>query len=67
MDDLLEQVTTGTGNFKDLDQSLRKAFKSGRRKYVKYFKKLEKNALIYAAHILNPRYRGAMIKNMMPD
>ena len=67
LDDLLEQVSTGTGDFKDLDQSLRKAFESGRRKYVKYSKKLEKNALIYAAHILDPRCRGAMIKNMMPD
>src|SRR6266487_4782120 len=67
LDDLLEQVSIGTGDFKDLDQSLQKAFESGRRKYVKYSKKLEKNALIYITHILDPRYRGAMIKNMMPD
>ena len=67
LDDILEQVTTGAGKYAELDQSLRKAFASGRKKYVKYAEKLKKNSLLYAAHILDPRCRASMIKDMMPD
>jgi hAT family C-terminal dimerisation region len=67
LDDILEQVTTGAGKYAELDQSLRKAFASGRKKYVKYAKKLKENSLLYAAHILDPRCRASMIKDMMPD
>jgi hypothetical protein len=67
LDDILEQVTTGASKYAELNQSLRKAFASGRKKYVKYAKKLQKNSLLYAAHILDPRCRASMIKDMMPD
>jgi hAT family C-terminal dimerisation region len=67
LDDLLEQVTTGTGIYSELDQSLRTAFGNGQKKYVKYAKKLKSNSMIYAAHILDPRCKALMIKDMMPD
>jgi hypothetical protein len=64
---LLEQVATGSGIYSQLDQLLRHAFGTGRKKYIKYSRKLKKNALIYAAHILDPRCRASMIKDMMPE
>jgi hAT family protein len=67
LDHLLEQVATGSGIYSQLDQSLRHAFGTGRKKYIKYSRKLKKNALIYAAHILDPRCRASMIKDMMPE
>lgn len=67
LDNLLDQVTNGVGSYAELDQSLRDAFATGRKKYIKYSKKLEKNALLFAAHILDPRYRSEMIKDMMAD
>lgn len=67
LDNLLDQVTNGVSNYAELDQSLRDAFATGRKKYIKYSRKPEKNALLYAAHILDPRYRTEMIKDMMPD
>jgi hypothetical protein len=67
LNDLLERVAEGVGNFATLDQSLRSAFATGRKKYIKYSRKLEKNALLYAAHILDPRCRGSMIKDKMPE
>jgi hypothetical protein len=67
LDNLLDQVANGVGNYAELDQSLRDAFATGKKKYIKYSRKLEKNALLYAAHILDPRYRTEMIKDIMPD
>jgi hypothetical protein len=67
LDDLLERVSIGAGEFGELDRSLRIAFATGRRKYIKYSKKLSKNSLIYAAHILDPRCKASLIKLMMPD
>ncbi|KAH6722005.1 hypothetical protein BKA61DRAFT_568563 [Leptodontidium sp. MPI-SDFR-AT-0119] len=66
LDDLLKQVVTGAGDYSQLDQSLRDAFKAGQEKYIVYDKKLESNSMIYAAHILDPRYKASMIKDMMP-
>ena len=66
LDDILEKVTTGAGKYSELDQSLRDAFATGRQKYIKYAKKLKSNALLYASHILDPRCRASMIKDMMP-
>lgn len=67
LDNLLDQVTNGVSNYTELDQSLRDAFATGRNKYIKHSRKLEKNALLYAAHILDPRYRTEIIKDIMPD
>ncbi len=36
-------------------------------KHVKYMKKLDKDALIYVAYILDPRCKALMIKDMMLD
>jgi hypothetical protein len=66
LDDLLKQVVTGAGDYSQLDQSLRDAFKAGQKKYMVYDKKLESNSMIYAAHILDPRCKASMIKDMMP-
>jgi hypothetical protein len=34
---------------------------------VKYIELLGRNSMIYAAHILDPRYKVSMIKEMMPS
>lgn len=67
LDELLDKVTTGSGIYSDLDQSVRKAFANGRRKYVKYADKLKGNAILYAAHILDPRCRVSLINDMMTE
>jgi len=67
LDDLLERVITGQGDYSELDQAIRDAFIAAKAKHVKYMKKLNKDALIYMAHILDPYYKALMIKDMMPD
>jgi hypothetical protein len=67
LDDLIEKVTTGSGIYLELDQSIRVAFKKGKLKHVKYIRKLEKHTMLYAAHILDPRCRTSLIRDMMPD
>ena len=36
-------------------------------KHIKYIRKLEKHTVLYAAHILDPRCRTQLIRDMMPD
>ena len=57
----------GEGQFAKLDQSLRDAFKKGYEKYSKYSNKLNNNAIIYTAYILNPCCCGSIIKDIIPD
>lgn len=66
LNDLLKQVMTGASDYSQLNQSLRDAFKAGQKKYMVYAKKLESNSMIYAAHILDPRCKVSIIKNIMP-
>jgi hypothetical protein len=63
----IKAVTNGEEHFAELDQSFQDAFKKGHEKHVKYGDKLNDNAMIYGAHILDPRCRASMIKDMMPD
>jgi hypothetical protein len=67
LDDLMEKVTTGSGIYSELDQSVRVAFEKGKLKHMKYIRKLEKHTMLYAAHILDPRCRTPLIRDMMPD
>jgi hypothetical protein len=67
LDDFLERVISGEGLYSKLDQPIRDAFKAGKLKHVKYIKKLEKNSMLYTAHIRNPRCKTSMIKDMMTD
>ena len=67
LDNLLRQVINGEGKYADLNVTIRASFKAGEAKYVKYQDKLTKNAMIYAAYILNPRYKTLMIKDMLTD
>src|SRR6266487_6011583 len=67
LDDLLERVITGQGDYSELDQAIRDAFTVARAKHIKYIKKLDKDALIYAAYILDPRYKTSIIKDIMLD
>jgi hypothetical protein len=60
-------VIDGCGIFSELDYSIRCAFKAGQEKHTKYMKDLLKNAMIYAAHALDPRYKTSMIKDIMED
>ena len=67
LDNLLKRVITGQGDYSELDQAIRDAFIAAKAKHVKYMKKLDKDVLIYAAYILNPRYKALMIKDMILD
>jgi hypothetical protein len=67
LDDLIEKVTTGSGIYSQLNQSIRVAFEQGKMKHVKYIRKLEKHTMLYAAYILDPRCRTSLIKDMIPD
>jgi hypothetical protein len=44
-----------------------KAFKAGKAKHVKYLGEMQKCRIIYAAHILDPRCKTSLIKDMMGD
>ena len=50
---LLDNVANGIGVNAELYQLVKNTFAIGRKKYLKYSQKLEKNALLYAAHILD--------------
>jgi hypothetical protein len=65
--DLLDKVIAAQGKYAELDPNIRDAFKAGKSKHLKYTKLKAKNAMLFAAHTLDPRYRISMIANMMPD
>ena len=67
LDDLMEKVTTSSDIYSELDQSIRVTFEKGKLKHMKYIRKLEKHTMLYAAHILDPRCRTPLIRDMMPD
>ncbi|CZR51456.1 uncharacterized protein PAC_01332 [Phialocephala subalpina] len=67
LDDLLEIVITAQGKYAELDPIIRDAFKAAKAKHLKYTKLKAKNAMLFAAHILDPRCKISMITNMMPD
>lgn len=66
LDDLITKIRHGDGDYSHLDQTLRDAFKVGYKKYVKYAEMLDESPMTYAAHILDPRCRTTMIRDMMP-
>lgn len=66
LEELINSVINGEGKFSEINQPLRDAFKKGKEKYIKYRSKLERNAVIYAAHTLDPRCKSSMIQDMMP-
>ena len=66
LEELLNSVINREGKFSEINQPLRDAFKKGKEKYVKYRSRLERNAMIYAAHTLDPRCKSSMIQDMMP-
>ncbi len=65
LEDLLNNVTSGSGRYSELDQSVRTAFQKGKAKHLKYVRKVEKFTMVYAAHILDPRCKTALITDMM--
>ncbi|KAH8589123.1 ribonuclease H-like domain-containing protein, partial [Bisporella sp. PMI_857] len=66
IDDLLDKVIGGKDKYGELDPTIRDAFKAGKAKHLKYTKLKAKNAMIFAAHILDPRCKTSMIADMMP-
>jgi hypothetical protein len=67
LDDLLDKVIGGQDRYRELDPVIRDAFKAGKAKHLKYTKLKAKNAMLFAAHILDPRCKTSMIADMMPD
>jgi hypothetical protein len=67
LDNLLYNVSAGNGIYAELNTLLRNAFKAGQIKYLKYKLKLEENSMIYAAYILDPRYRINIINSINSD
>ncbi|XP_044723739.1 uncharacterized protein HRG_01635 [Hirsutella rhossiliensis] len=64
---LLDDVVEGVGDFTDLDMSIRDAFSKGKAKHVTYMKKLDDQMMLFAAHILDPRYKTHQLEMMIPD
>jgi hypothetical protein len=64
---LLDDVVEGVGEFTDLDMSIRNAFSKGKAKHVTYMKKLDDQMMLFAAHILDPRYKTHQLEMMIPD
>jgi hypothetical protein len=67
LDDLMAKITTGSGIYLELGDSVKNAFKKGQAKHVKYIRKLEKDTMIYAAHILEPSCKSSMMIMVMGD
>jgi hAT family C-terminal dimerisation region len=67
LDDLLDNVINGKEKYAELDPIIQDAFKSGKSKHLKYSKLSAKNAMLFAAHILDPRCKASMIAMMMPN
>jgi len=65
LEDLLNNVTSGSGRYSELDQSVRTAFQKGKAKHLKYVRKLEKFTMVYAAHILDPHCKTSLVTDMM--
>ncbi|KAH7418649.1 ribonuclease H-like domain-containing protein, partial [Cadophora sp. MPI-SDFR-AT-0126] len=64
---LLDDVVEGVGDFTALDMSIRNAFSKGKAKHVTYMKKLDDQMMLFAAHILDPRYKTHQLEMMIPD
>ncbi|KAM4055445.1 hypothetical protein HRG_014987 [Hirsutella rhossiliensis] len=64
---LLDDVVEGVGEFSDLDVSIRNAFSKGKTKHATYMKKLDDQMMLFAAHILDPRYKTHQLEMMIPD
>jgi hypothetical protein len=64
---LLDDVIEGAGDFADLDMSIRNAFSKGKAKHITYMKKLDDQMMLFAAHILDPRYKTHQLEMMIPD
>jgi hypothetical protein len=67
LDDLLDNVIEGKEKYAELDPIIRDAFKSGKAKHLKYSKLKAMNAMLFAAHILDPCCKASMIAMMMPN
>lgn len=67
LEEILNKVEGAQGIYSELDPTIRRAFIAGTRKHRIYYAKLEKNPMIYAAHILDPRCRTTVIKLMQQD
>jgi hypothetical protein len=67
LDNLLETVTTAQGKYTELDPIIWDMFKAGKAKHLKYTKLKAKNAMLFAAHILDPHCKISMIMDMTPD
>jgi hypothetical protein len=64
---LLDKAIGGKEKYRALDPTIRDAFKACKAKQLKYTKLKAKNAIIFAAHILDPRCKTSVIADMMPD
>jgi hypothetical protein len=67
LDDLIDSVIKGRGKYTDLYKIIQDVFKLGKAKHLKYSKLSAKNAMLFAAHILDPCYKALMITMMMPN
>jgi hypothetical protein len=61
LDELIRNVVEGKDKFIILDNSVKKAFSAARATYTTYRKECDTNSMLYAAHILDPRYRLSLI------
>ncbi len=67
LDDLIDSVIESRGKYIDLYKIIQDTFKLGKAKHLKYSKLSAKNAMLFAAHILDPYYKASIITIMMPN
>jgi hypothetical protein len=67
LDDLLDDVGNATGQFGDVGNDIREAFKAGVALVEEYTKLINENMMYYAASILDPRIKCNLIKEQCGD
>ena len=67
IEDLLDDVSSGGTNYGDIEPGLRAAFKASKQALMKWKDAIEENEIYFAAHILDPRIKFALIQEQYGD
>jgi len=67
IEDLLDDVSSGGTNYGDIEPGLRAAFEAGKQALMKWKNAMEENEIYFAAHILDPIIKFALIQEQYGD
>lgn len=67
LNDLIEEVTTGGEPYGDICEDLRRAFGFAKAKLDIYTEKTHESTIIFAAHVLDPRFKFTLIREQYGD